>query len=80
MDGVPSIVRYINLSLLRVIDQYHLDNGTRVGYQNYGPRRWLKRELGISWSSSVVQWMDATDEVLDGMLISDLSNLIKKYV
>jgi len=50
----------------------------------YGPRRWLERELGISWSSSGIQWMDATDEALDveldAMLISDLSNLIKKYV
>jgi len=46
----------------------------------YGSRRWLERELNISWSFSMVQWMDATDTVLDGMLISDLSNLIKKYV
>ena len=46
----------------------------------YGPRRWLERELNISWSSSVVQWMNATDAALDGMLISDLSHLIKKYV
>jgi len=46
----------------------------------YGPRRWLERELGISWSSSIVQWMDEIDEALDVMLISDLSNLIKKYI
>jgi hypothetical protein len=47
----------------------------------YCQRRWLERELGIQWSSSVVQWMDATDEALDVTgIISDLSSLIKKYV
>ena len=30
--------------------------------------------------SIIVQWMNATDEALDGILISDLSHLIKKYV
>ena len=61
----------------------HLEKSHQL-HTFYGPRRWLERELSISWSSSVVQWMDEIDEALDveldGMLISDLSSLIKKYV
>ena len=58
----------------------HLQNSSYQLLNFYGPHRWLERELNISWSSSVVQWMDATDAALDGILISDLSHLIKKYV
>ena len=58
----------------------HLQNSSYQLLNFYGPHRWLERELNISWSSSVVQWMDATDTVLDAILISDLSHLIKKYV
>ena len=58
----------------------YLHNSFNQLHTFYGPRRWLERELNISWSSSVVQWMNATDAALDGMLISDLSHLIKKYV
>ena len=60
--------------------QYQLQNPSHQLHNFYGPRRWLERELNIVWSSSIVQWMDATDTVLDAMLISDLSSLIKKYV
>ena len=58
----------------------HLHKSFNQLHNFYGPRRWLECELGISWSSSVVQWMNATDEALDVILISDLSHLIKKYV
>ena len=60
--------------------KFHLKKSSHQLPTFYGPRRWLERELGISWSSSIVQWMNATDTVLDALLISDLSMLIKKYV
>jgi len=63
--------------------QSNLQHSSNQLHTFYGPRRWLERELNISWSSSIVQWMDEIDEIdetLDGMLISDLSSLIKKYV
>ena len=58
----------------------YLQNSHNQLLNFYGPRRWLERELGIQWDSIIVQWMNATDEALDGILISDLSHLIKKYV
>jgi hypothetical protein len=60
--------------------QSELQESSNQLFNFYCQRRWLERELGIQWSSSVVQWMDATDEALGGILISDLSSLIKKYV
>jgi hypothetical protein len=58
-----------------------LQNSSNQPLNFYCQRRWLQRELGIRWSSSLVKWMDAADEALDVTgLISDLSSLIKKYV
>ena len=58
----------------------HLHKSFNQLHTFYGPRRWLECGLGIQWASIIVQWMDVTDEALDGILISDLSHLIKKYV
>jgi hypothetical protein len=58
-----------------------LENSHNQLFNFYDQRRLLERELGIQWSSSLVQWMDAADEALDVTgLIPDISNLIKKYV
>jgi hypothetical protein len=57
-----------------------LENSHNQLFNFYDQRRLLERELGIRWNSSIVQWMDATDEALGDILISDISSLIKKYV
>jgi hypothetical protein len=47
----------------------------------YYQLRWFQHELNIQWDSSIINWMNTIDKVLDTIdIIPELSNLIKSYI